>query len=472
MRKLSPYLLFFILLMCSCGKIDRAEFESHFRTGVEAFAGGDDEKAMDAFIAAEACCPEDMSSVELGVMHVYKGDIYSRVYDYENAVESYRQGADMLLSCGDTAKYHRAVTMICEAYIQSGDSEQASKYMDILASAASQLGKKELQLYKMLKIKLADPSEIDSLIEDYLMYFTDPADVEWRILAHYQLLAGNTDDAFEAIKKEAEYRDVSSDQNYFAVLSEVKKQQGDFKAALAALERSYQIDDSLEVAAASSNLRFAEDLHKDRQEYAMELSIRNIYLLGILTILVFLVFAFRETHKRLLSATEEKVRMQIEKERVEKLYSDALIERDALSKMAEATAPNPEMKLVIKERLALLNKVIASYITDSSSANKEANAQIEMLVSNREAFLESTRKSFEAGHPRFMAYLRSCGLSDWEVNYCCLYLVGLNGKEIGEYINLKRHYTYGSVIRQKLGLGEHDRNLANHLKNMLENPPA
>jgi hypothetical protein len=28
------------------------------------------------------------------------------------------------------------------------------------------------------------------------------------------------------------------------------------------------------------------------------------------------------------------------------------------------------------------------------------------------------------------------------------------------------------VIRQKLGLGEHDRNLANHLKNMLENPPA
>jgi hypothetical protein len=222
-----------------------------------------------------------------------------------------------------------------------------------------------------------------------------------------------------------------------------------------------QLLDSLEVT-----------VSQDKAMTTEELSVRNIYLLGIMTILVVIVFALRRTHKRLVSATEEKVHMQIEKERVEKLYSDALIERDALSKMAEATAPDPEMKLVIKERLALLNKVIASYITDSSSANKEANAQIEMLVSNREAFLESTRKSFEAGHPRFMAYLRSCGLSDWEVNYCCLYLVGLNGKEIGEYINLKRHYTYGSVIRQKLGLGEHDRNLANHLKNMLENPPA
>ena len=73
---------------------------------------------------------------------------------------------------------------------------------------------------------------------------------------------------------------------------------------------------------------------------------------------------------------------------------------------------------------------------------------------------------------RFMRYLRSRELTDWEINYCCLYLVGLNGKEIGEYINLKRHYTYGSVIRQKLGLGEHDRNLAGYLKELLENPPA
>jgi len=189
-------------------------------------------------------------------------------------------------------------------------------------------------------------------------------------------------------------------------------------------------------------------------------------------IIISLFYSLKETQKKLVSSTQDKVLLQIEKERVEKLYADAIIERDALSKMAESMAPDPELKEVINQRLALLNKVIASYITDSSAANKEANAQIEMLVSNREAFLESTRKSFEAGHPRFMAYLRSCGLSDWEVNYCCLYLVGLNGKEIGEYINLKRHYTYGSVIRQKLGLGEHDRNLANHLKSLLENPPA
>lgn len=199
---------------------------------------------------------------------------------------------------------------------------------------------------------------------------------------------------------------------------------------------------------------------------------RFTILSGFMIIVGSFLYSLKVSDRKLSSITKEKVAMQIEKERVEKLYEEAVKERDALSKMAEASSPDSELKVVIRQRLAILNKVIASYITDSPAANNEANSQIEMLISNRESFLESTRKSFEAGHPQFMTYLRSCDLSDWEVNYCCLYLVGLNGKEIGEYINLKRHYTYGSVIRKKLGLGEHDRNLANHLKSLIENPPT
>lgn len=52
-------------------------------------------------------------------------------------------------------------------------------------------------------------------------------------------------------------------------------------------------------------------------------------------------YSLRETQKKLISSIQEKVLIEIEKERVEKLYADALIERDALSKMAEAAAPDP-----------------------------------------------------------------------------------------------------------------------------------
>ena len=228
-------------------------------------------------------------------------------------------------------------------------------------------------------------------------------------------------------------------------------------------ENNASADDAGHIIALSSDDQTQRD--EDR-------TYRTVLAFGFCFIMASMFYALRETQKHLVSITQEKILMQVEMERMEKLYADVIVERDALSKMAEASSPDPEIKEVINQRLALLNKVITSYITDSSDANKEANAQIEMLISDREVFLESTRKSFEAGHPKFIAYLRSRGLSDWEVNYCCLYLVGLNGKEIGEYINLKRHYTYGSVIRHKLGLGEHDRNLGNHLKTMLDNPPA
>ena len=75
----------------------------------------------------------------------------------------------------------------------------------------------------------------------------------------------------------------------------------------------------------------------------------------------------------------------------------------------------------------------------------------------------------EMSHPSFFNYLREKGLTDWEINYCCLYLIGLKGKDIGDFINLKRHYSYGSIIRQKLGLTENDTNLSLHLRKMLKN---
>lgn len=144
----------------------------------------------------------------------------------------------------------------------------------------------------------------------------------------------------------------------------------------------------------------------------------------------------------------------------------------ALTKMVEENTVNECTKVIIERRLELLNKVIVSYITDTSAANRKANEELEMLVSDRDAFIASTRVTLESSHPAFFRYLHKKELTDREINYCCLYLIGLKGKDIGEYINLKRHYTYGSVIRQKLGLTENDTNLSLYLKKLQENTTA
>ena len=85
----------------------------------------------------------------------------------------------------------------------------------------------------------------------------------------------------------------SKNQDSITLISQCKTylQDGQVDAAM-------QLLDSLEVT-----------VSQDKAMTTEELSVRNIYLLGIMTILVVIVFALRRTHKRLVSATEEKVRM-------------------------------------------------------------------------------------------------------------------------------------------------------------------
>ena len=52
--------------------------------------------------------------------------------------------------------------------------------------------------------------------------------------------------------------------------------------------------------------------------------------------------------------------------------------------------------------------------------------------------------------------------------YAYLYVLGLSGKEIGEYFNTKSHYNISSAIRQKLGLENKGANLASYLKSLIK----
>ena len=54
---------------------------------------------------------------------------------------------------------------------------------------------------------------------------------------------------------------------------------------------------------------------------------------------------------------------------------------------------------------------------------------------------------------------------DEETNICCLYVIGLKGKDIKAYTSQPRQ---SADIRHKLGLTENDTNLSIFLREMLE----
>ena len=129
--------------------------------------------------------------------------------------------------------------------------------------------------------------------------------------------------------------------------------------------------------------------------------------------------------------------------------------------------PDDKAMELIRQRLAVLDKVLASHISSDDKAYRISEEKIESLISDRESFLISTKVIFKESHPAFISALEKKGLTDWEIGYCCLYTLGLKGKDVGEFIQKKRHYIISSEIRKKLGLGEHDTNIGIWLRSLL-----
>ena len=163
---------------------------------------------------------------------------------------------------------------------------------------------------------------------------------------------------------------------------------------------------------------------------------RSIWLLCLLTILVLAalmvaVRMFSKTHRKLMEKPDD----------------------DALS--------------IIRERMLVLDKFLASRLSSDYSFDKAAEADLDRLVSDQDEFLRSTMILFRDSHPEFVAELKSHDLTDWEIGYCCLYVLGLKGKDVGNYLKKKRNYIISSDIRRKLGLTEHDTNLGIWLRSRL-----
>ena len=150
------------------------------------------------------------------------------------------------------------------------------------------------------------------------------------------------------------------------------------------------------------------------------------------------------------------------------LYTQMEQERDSLTELLEQNKElNQTAKNALLDRLALLNRFFLANITKDTKTSKEVDKEIEDLLENKEVFMTSTRLAFAGSHPHFIKHLESCGLTEWEINYCCLYALGLKGKEVGEYIQMKSHFNNSSDIRKKLGLPEHGITLGTHIRQLL-----
>ncbi len=204
----------------------------------------------------------------------------------------------------------------------------------------------------------------------------------------------------------------------------------------------------IEEARAAIELYRAEAQEEERLR-AEEASIERkrdfvFFTLFIFTLLTIIIIVVREMGRWQKENFEQQLsQINDEKERLGELLQE--------KSMTPALAASPTRN-ILRSRLEILNKFFTASITDNPAEYKKLHREVAGLIADRQDFIESTRLAFAQSHPKFIAHLQERGLSQWEINYCCLYALGLRGKEIGDYIRMKSHFNQSLAIRKKLGI--------------------
>ena len=256
---------------------------------------------------------------------------------------------------------------------------------------------------------------------------------------------------------------------YYAVLTQIHKAESSYKEALNTYEKYNHITDSLDFIVLEQDTQFIEERHQLEMATIKEQEKKKQIIAVFATIVSILILVAIWITSRLRLSKMEKIVAEKETERYKLLYAQMEDERDNLNALLKQNEElDPKAMNAVARRLELLNKFFTAYITDNSDIDRKASKEMEELLEDKEKFMDSNRLAYAGSHPKFIKYLEDKGLTEWEINYCCLYALGLKGKEVGAYIKMRSHYNNSSEVREKLGISEHDTNLGIYIRKLVK----
>ncbi len=399
-----------------------------------------------------------------------QGTLYYLYYNWEKIIECSLYACDFYKELGDVDNY---VTMLCrvsEGYRLIGNHDLASQYLLECENLLDRINdRSRAEYYSAFLLHNADNLADDNMayiIDEYLNIVTSD-EIDWLTVANAYLRIGDVDLAKNAINK----IQLKSEKNarYYAVLTQIHKAESSYKEALNTYEKYNHITDSLDFIVLEQDTQFIEERHQLEMATIKEQEKKKQIIAVFATIVSILILVAIWITSRLRLSKMEKIVAEKETERYKLLYAQMEDERDNLNALLKQNDElDPKAMNAVARRLELLNKFFTAYITDNSDIDRKASREMEELLEDKEKFMDSNRLAYAGSHPKFIKYLEDKGLTEWEINYCCLYALGLKGKEVGAYIKMRSHYNNSSEVREKLGISEHDTNLGIYIRKLVK----
>ncbi len=406
-------------------------------------------------------------------VYVAQGVIYNSLYEWEKQCDVTLKAAEIFKEADRPESYVNCILKVISCYIRLGDNEKCEKYYEVCREYLDDISTEMLgsyySSYLTYLISIDDKQKIASLLDEYQRVIPGES-IELLTVVSAYLQIGELDKAVEAIDKfDKETADQNQLKKYLILQTELYENKQDYRKSLEAYREYNVLNDSIVFSILEQDTQFIEERHALELKALKERESKNRTILWSAFVMLALLAVIFYIRFRLKINRMEKALAEQEAEKYRRLYLQIEEEKENLTELLSQNEElDPGMKEAVSNRLKLLNQFFAAYITGNRDLDKKANKEIEKLLSDKEVFMSSTRLAFAGSHPEFIRHLESCGLTEWEINYCCLYALGLKGKEIGDYIQFKSHFNNSSEIRKKLGLTEHDINLGTYIRNLLK----
>ena len=434
---------------------------------------GNDAAAMTSYVNALDKGAESNDKLTKARTLVAQSTIYYSLMKWDKVYDVSSEAANYYFELGRVNNYVLSLLRCISGCLQNNNYSEAIELLDKCYQYIEDLPEStvsEIYSYNLLCLSRSDDEEsVRRVIDEYIEQVAD-SNIDYLAIAGAYTDIGAYDEAESALQKidvntlKDDYRVLK----YYATLLKIYEYQGDFKSAYEAYIKFNELNDKIVFSIFESDTQFIEE------KYALELqntkekeNRQKIIIIGIalVSILISIVIYIRGRLKyRIIQQTHA----EQEAERYRLLYLQVEEERDNLSELlAKNEHLDDSIKNVIIKRLELLNKFFTVYITNNSNVGRKLDKELDELLNNKESFMMSTRLAFIGSHANFIKYLEEHNLSQREIEYCCLYALGLNGKEVGAYIKMRSHFNMSSCIRKKLGLVEYDTNLSIYIKKLL-----
>lgn len=452
---------------------------------------GDRDKALNSFIKGIDVSTESNDSLCIARTLVAQGALYNEFYDLDSYTNCHLKAAKIYNHL--SYKWHEFDCLLnaLNGYIALDNKTKGDSILALCVEFKDLDSIQNLTLneYKLSYAnRLGNIHDIENLIKNQAENSNLDTNGQLNLALAYNKVGKNKEaiHLLSSINTEQVYDTLK----YLAISVPIFEDMGNYKDALAAYKNYSHKMDSITMLRFDQKSKSIEEKHQielQAQQDAREKTkiiwscVTGIIFLIFIVVILSLLFHSNKTQKDLALEKAKNTELENEKLKAERdkktLEAENLAHRveilenesASLKELMDSQEELPlEVQEAIKVRIEMLNALMAGYITNNDRYEKPYDTWIKELTDNTEEFMNSNRLAFQASHPRFIQYFEDHGLTVSEINYVCLYAIGLKGKEVGSYMKMRSHVNISSAIRKKLGIDKHETNIGIYVRKLLK----